>query len=158
VVGKQTELLQKQIVQLKSQEKQLRKMNSNIIDVMSSVVEFRNLESGLHVKRIRKYSLVLANTVMANDPEYHLIKEKVEMIASASALHDVGKIGIPDSVLLKPGKLTPEEFEVMKTHTPKVLQSLMNWNGSRMKRSIRSARTSACITMKSGTAEDIQKA
>ncbi len=119
VVGKQTELLQKQIVQLKTQEKQLRKMNSNIIDVMSSVVEFRNLESGLHVKRIRKYSLVLANTVMANDPEYHLTKEKVEMIASASALHDVGKIGIPDSVLLKPGKLTPEEFEVMKTHTTK---------------------------------------
>lgn len=119
VVGKQTELLQKQIVQLKSQEKQLRKMNSNIIDVMSSVVEFRNLESGLHVKRIRKYSFALANVVMANDPEYHLTSEKVEKIASAAALHDVGKIGIPDSVLLKPGKLTPEEFEIMKEHTTK---------------------------------------
>lgn len=64
VVGKQTELLQKQIVKLQTQEKQLRKMNNNIIDVMSSVVEFRNLESGLHVKRIRKYSLALANMVM----------------------------------------------------------------------------------------------
>jgi putative two-component system response regulator len=94
-------------------------MNSNIIDVMSTVVEFRNLESGLHVKRIRKYSLAIAKMVMANHPEYHLTPEKVEMIASASALHDVGKIGIPDSVLLKPGKLTPEEFEIMKTHTTK---------------------------------------
>ena len=119
VVNKQTELLQKQIVQLKSQEKQLRKMNSNIIDVMSSVVEFRNLESGLHVKRIRKYSLALAKTVMQNDPEYHLTPEKVECIGEASVLHDVGKIGIPDSVLLKPGKLTLEEFEIMKTHTTK---------------------------------------
>jgi putative two-component system response regulator len=119
VVDKQTELLQKQIVKLTSQEKQLRKMNSNIIDVMSSVVEFRNLESGKHVKRIRKYSLALAKTVMQNNPEYHLTDEQVEMIGTASALHDVGKIGIPDSVLLKPGKLTPEEFEIMKTHTIK---------------------------------------
>ncbi|NLH63980.1 MAG: response regulator [Erysipelotrichaceae bacterium] len=119
VVGRQTELLEKQIAQLKSQEKQLRITNNNIIDVMSSVVEFRSLESGLHVKRIRRYSLTLAKTVMSHNPEYHLTDEKVEMIASAAALHDVGKIGIPDSVLLKPGKLTPEEFEVMKTHTTK---------------------------------------
>lgn len=119
VVDKQTELLQKQIVQLQAQEKQLRKINRNIIDVMSSVVEFRSLESGLHVKRIRKYSKVLATTVMKNVPEYHITKDQVENIEAASALHDVGKIGIPDSVLLKPGKLTPEEFENMKTHTTK---------------------------------------
>lgn len=119
LVDKQTELLQKQIIQLKMQEKQLRLTNNNIIDVLSSVVEFRNLESGLHVKRIRSYSLILAEEVRKNNPEYHLTKKKVEMIGAAAALHDVGKIGIPDSVLLKPSGLSQEEFEIMKSHTTK---------------------------------------
>ena len=119
IVSDQTETLKKQVKQLKKQEILQRQTNNNIVDVMSSIVEFRNLESGQHVKRIKYYTRILANRVMENAPEYKLTPKDVDMISQASALHDMGKIAIPDSVLLKPGKLTKEEFEVMKTHAEK---------------------------------------
>jgi Response regulator containing a CheY-like receiver domain and an HD-GYP domain len=119
IVDDQTEILEKQVRQLKRQESIQRQTNSNIVDVMSSIVEFRSLESGQHVKRMKFYSRVLANKVMTLAPRYGLTPKDVDMISEASALHDMGKIAIPDSVLLKPGKLTPEEFSVMKTHAEK---------------------------------------
>lgn len=69
---------------------------------------------------------MLAERLMKDYPEYGLTQEKIEVIVSASALHDIGKIAIPDSILLKPGKLTPDEFEYMKSHTTRGCEILSN--------------------------------
>ena len=87
------------------------------IELMSSVVEYRSLESGEHVKRIKAYTRELLRAAIDLYPEQQLTEEKIRSITEASALHDVGKIGVPDDILLKPGKLTSEEFEIMKRHT-----------------------------------------
>ena len=108
MVALQTKVLRKQAEELQS-------INDRIIDVMSSVVEFRNMESGDHVKRVKTFTNILAKYVAQEYPEYHLDNYAINMITSAAALHDVGKIVIPDAILLKPGRLTDEEFEVMKS-------------------------------------------
>ena len=87
------------------------------IELMSSVVEYRSLESGEHVKRIKNYTKELLQAAIDLYPEQNLTAEKIQSITEASALHDVGKIGVPDDILLKPGRLTKDEFEVMKRHT-----------------------------------------
>ena len=102
---------------LRKQAEELQSINDRIIDVMSNVVEFRNLESGNHVKRVKTFTNILAKYVAQEYPEYHLDDDAINMITSAAALHDVGKIVIPDAILLKPGRLDKEEFEVMKSHT-----------------------------------------
>lgn len=117
LVKKQTAKLEAQNELLKQQAKKLRKMNDTMIDAMSNVVEFRDTESGQHVKRIRAFTKALSEEMMKRFPEYGLTPEKVEIISQASAMHDIGKITIPDHILLKPGKLTKDEFEVMKSHT-----------------------------------------
>lgn len=116
-VQAQTEKLRKQNQTLAMQAERLQETNERIIEVLGTVVECRNLESGEHVKRVKNFTKVLAYQIMEDYPEYGLDGETVEMIAAASALHDVGKIAIPDKVLLKPGRLTDEEFALMKTHT-----------------------------------------
>lgn len=113
------EMVELQTKVLRKQAEELQSINDRIIDVMSNVVEFRNLESGDHVKRVKTFTYILAKYVAQEYPEYHLDKYAINMITSASALHDVGKIVIPDAILLKPGKLTDEEFNVMKSHTVK---------------------------------------
>lgn len=99
------------------QTKIIRKRNSNILDLLGSITETRNLESGEHVKRVKAYTRIMGEQMMQRFPKYNLTPEILDVITEASALHDVGKIGIPDSILLKPGKLTAEEYEIMKTHT-----------------------------------------
>ena len=116
-VQQQTALLTWQNELLRQQAEKLRKNNMEIIDVLGTVVESRNLESGQHIKRIKGFSTILAHMLMEAYPEYGLTGKQVDMISAASALHDVGKIAIPDSILLKPGKLTPEEYEYMKSHS-----------------------------------------
>lgn len=106
-----------QTQKLRRQNELLRSNNQNLIDLLSNVVEFRDVESGEHIKRMKALSALIAQQVMQDFPEYGLDDERVEIITSAAALHDIGKIAIPDSILLKPGRLTPEEFEIMKTHT-----------------------------------------
>lgn len=103
------------------EEQSIRVNESNIavIDMLSSVVEHRSLESGLHIRRIRMYTKILLEEVARNYQEYHLDARKIRLITESSSMHDIGKIAIPDSILNKPGKLSPEEFEVMKTHTVK---------------------------------------
>lgn len=113
------EMVELQTGVLKQQAAELRRMNNRIIDTMSNVVEFRNLESGDHVKRVKKFTRILAEHVAAVYPEYQLDEEAIDVITAAAAMHDVGKIAISDAILLKPGKLTKEEFDVMKTHTIK---------------------------------------
>ena len=102
---------------LRKQAEELQSINDRIVDVMSNVVEFRNLESGNHVKRVKTFTNILAKYVAQEYPEYHLDSDAINMITSAAALHDVGKIVIPDAILLKPGRLDKEEFEIMKSHT-----------------------------------------
>ena len=76
---------------------------------MGAIGETRSKETGAHVKRVAEYSYLLAKLVGLDEDEAMLLKQ-------ASPMHDIGKVGIADSILNKPGKLTPEEFEVMKTH------------------------------------------
>lgn len=113
------ELVALQTCVLQKQAQELRRMNERIIETMSNVVEFRNLESGDHVRRVKDFTRILAEYMAALCPEYHLGREDVDVIAAASAMHDVGKIAISDAILLKPGRLTEEEFALMKTHTIK---------------------------------------
>lgn len=98
---------------------ELKKYNDQLVDTIGSLVETRNMDGKGHVKRIKTFTYILANEVMKNFPEYGLDAHKVAVIASASALHDMGKITIPDSILFKPARLTREEFDEMKTHTTK---------------------------------------
>lgn len=116
-VQKQTERLQMQNRMLKIQADFFKKSNLNIIDLLGTMAEYRNLESGMHIQRVKKYTGILAEEMMKEFPEFGLTKESVSVIISASPLHDIGKIAIPDSILLKPGKLTEEEYEYMKSHT-----------------------------------------
>ncbi|MCM1103629.1 MAG: response regulator [Clostridium sp.] len=126
----QTQALRNQYQLLKEQAEKLEKNNEEIIDILGTVVECRDLESGDHIKRVKTFTRIIAEQVMEDYPEYDLTPEKVRVIESASALHDVGKIAIPDNILLKPGKLTAEEFEVMKTHTTRGSELLNNIRGA----------------------------
>lgn len=118
-VDKKTKLLKLRNAELKQQAQKLSENNIKIIDILGNIVESRSLESGEHIKRVKGLAKILGTRLMQDHPEYGLTPERVDMISQASALHDVGKISIPDNVLLKPGKLTPEEFELMKLHTTK---------------------------------------
>ncbi|MGI6069166.1 MAG: diguanylate cyclase [Blautia sp.] len=100
----------------KSQE--IQELNMSIIETLSTAIEFRDCESGQHVQRIHDITLVFLRYLNGlGREEYHFSQEQMEQIATAAIMHDVGKIAIPDYILNKPGRLTKEEFEVMKTHT-----------------------------------------
>ena len=111
------ERLKEQEEAIRAQEKKIRESNEFMIDALSSVVEFRSLETGEHIRRIKFFTRILLKYLMKYFPKYGLTPVQVDEIARAAALHDIGKIGIPDAILLKPARLTPEELEVMKTHT-----------------------------------------
>ncbi len=111
------ERLKEQEEAIRSQEKKIRDNNEFMIDALSSVVEFRSLETGEHIRRIKYFTRILLKYLMKYFPKYGLTQEQLDEIARAAALHDIGKIGISDAILLKPGKLTDGEFETMKTHT-----------------------------------------
>lgn len=88
------------------------------INIISHIVEFRNGESGLHVLHIQTITeMLLRQLVQKENNRYALSKEQIRMITTASALHDIGKISIPDEILNKPGRLTAEEFAVIKGHS-----------------------------------------
>lgn len=118
-IARQTEKLRHQNKVLERQAERLREKNEQIIDVMGTVVEYRNLESGEHIKRVKGFTRIIAEQAAKDYPEYKLTPQKIDVITAASAMHDIGKIAILDSVLLKPGRLTEEEYEHMKMHTTK---------------------------------------
>ena len=93
------------------------KNNRMMTGILSQIVEFRNGESGLHVLHINILTQLLLEKLMRKSENYDLSWSQQHMIATASALHDIGKIGIDEKILNKPGKLTKEEFEIMKQHT-----------------------------------------
>lgn len=110
-------LVKNQMEKIEAQNEQLRNFNVAMIDVLSTVVEFRDCESGQHVHRVRKMTKTLLKVLGSENPKYWMSDEAIDNIADAAALHDIGKIAIPDRILKKPGKLDPEEFEIMKKHT-----------------------------------------
>ena len=90
-------------------KKENEEIQKEIIFTMGSIGESRSEETGNHVKRVAEYSRILAQ-------KYGLKNEEIEILTQASPMHDIGKVGIPDSILNKPGKLTDEEFKIMRTH------------------------------------------
>lgn len=111
------ERLKEQAYKIHEQQKEIHENNEYMIEALASVVESRNAETGEHTKRIKYFTRIMLKYLMKYFPKYGMTPVQVDQIARASALHDIGKVGIPDSILLKPAKLTPEEFEIMKTHT-----------------------------------------
>lgn len=115
------DFLQDQNAWLQQQvEKRLTEINQlqdASIYVMVSLAEFRDECTGNHIRRTQEYARVLA-VQLAHSPDHaaYLTVQQIELIAKSAPLHDIGKIAIPDHILLKPGKLTPDEFEVIKTH------------------------------------------
>ena len=109
---------QKRLTRLVTDQVYEKEHNSVLmISILSHVVEFRNSESGQHVLHIRTITEVLLNRLVQKTDRYSLTQEDIQLISSASALHDIGKVSIPDEIINKPGKLTKEEFEIMKSHT-----------------------------------------
>ena len=100
-----------------SQIREKERSNRIMIGILSQIVEFRNSESGPHVIRLNIVSRLLLEQLIKKKNKYHLSWQEIGLIATASALHDIGKINIDEKILNKPGKLTKEEFEIMKTHT-----------------------------------------
>ena len=88
-----------------------------MVDILSHIVEFRNGESGMHVLHIRTLTELFLKHLGHRDSAYQLPRSEISLICTASALHDIGKISIPGEILNKPGRLTDEEFEIMKKHT-----------------------------------------
>jgi putative two-component system response regulator len=116
------EIINEQIIRLNRQ-------NKEIVETLASVIEFRDGESGEHVKRISGLTRILMTEVSKMYPEYHMVADEIKKVAMAAILHDVGKISIPDGILNKPARLTKDEFDVMKEHTVKgceILESMPN--------------------------------
>ena len=109
--------LESRTKELLMREKQLAQSNEFLINALSSVVEFRSLESGAHIQRVKNFTGLLLKYIRKLYPQYEITEEQAALIESASALHDIGKIAIPDKILLKPGKLSKAEFSQMKKHT-----------------------------------------
>ena len=109
---------QRRLVQMVSDQIRARENNTDmLVGVLSHIVEFRNGESGAHVRHIRIITERLLHRLLEISSRYAITAEQQDMIPLASALHDIGKIGIDEKILNKPGKLTPEEFKVIQTHS-----------------------------------------
>ncbi|MDE5896922.1 MAG: HD domain-containing protein, partial [Clostridia bacterium] len=111
---------------LSSQIYEKEKDNSLMIEILSHIVEFRNGESGLHVLHVHAITEMLLKELAKHSDAYPLSNKDIRLISNASALHDIGKISIPTEILNKPGKFTPEEFEIMKGHTVEGAKMLDN--------------------------------
>ncbi len=106
--------LREQKEMLEQQARRIHQSNQFVIDALSTTAEFRNMESGEHIMRVRTLTKIFLEELREF---YPLTDEQIETISNVSAMHDIGKIVISDAILLKPGPLTEEEFEIMKTHT-----------------------------------------
>lgn len=93
------------------------KDNYMMLNILSHIVEFRNGESGLHVVHIQKATEILLENLVKKTDKYKLSQADITRISKASSLHDIGKISIADEILNKPGRLTQEEFEIIKGHS-----------------------------------------
>lgn len=105
--------------QINEKNKRLDEFYDQFLESIGNIVEFRNLETGNHIKRVKTLTRIMATTYNTLYPDENLSTYDIDMITRFSVLHDVGKIAIPDSILLKPGRLTDSEWEIMKSHTTK---------------------------------------
>ncbi len=113
----QTKRILNQANMLKEQSNKMNTMNFELVELLVAAIESRDMESGQHIKRIKYFTKALTDVVVKECPEYNISAIQAEYIFLASSVHDIGKIAIPDAIMLKPGRLTKEEFEIMKTHT-----------------------------------------
>lgn len=111
---------------VEQQVAKLKEMNQSMVETLATIIEFRDCESGEHVKRIGRLTKIMMTEVSNAYPEYYLPEKEIDKIVTSSVLHDIGKISIPDNILNKPGRLTQEEFEIMKQHTVKGCEILQN--------------------------------
>ncbi len=112
LASKQKELAHMVMDQIYEKEKD----NKLMVEILSNIVEFRNGESGLHVLHIRMLTELLLRSLLQMTDQYGISKKDIPLISNAAALHDIGKIVIPSEILNKPGRLTDEEFDIMRTH------------------------------------------
>lgn len=103
--------------ELRRRNLQLSRTNEDTIELLGNVVEARSLESGTHVRRVKGFTRILAADLQRNHPDLGITQSLTEAWTKASAMHDLGKIMVPDNILLKPGRLTSDEFAEMKKHT-----------------------------------------
>jgi putative two-component system response regulator len=109
---------QRRLTTLLSQQFYERERDSRmLVDIMGGAMELRNGESGPHVLHVRRLTEILLERLVQKTDRYSINSSERSIISTASVLHDIGKISIPDNILNKPGKLTEEEFAIMKTHT-----------------------------------------
>lgn len=109
---------QKKLISMVADQIYEKEKSSNLmINVLSHIVEFRNGESGLHVLHVQLFTQILLKQLVKITDKYNLTESDISLISRASALHDIGKISIPDEILNKPGRFTDEEFAIMKTHS-----------------------------------------
>lgn len=100
--------------------------SSMMVDILGHIVEFRNGESGIHIIHVRTLTEVFLRQLQQKSDKYKLSQEDISLISTASALHDIGKIVVNEQILNKPGRLTPEEYEVIKSHSIKGAEMLQN--------------------------------
>lgn len=113
------------------------RVNSQIVGILSNIVEFRNGEKEQHVFHIRIFTDLLLQSLRQHDSKYHLTAGYIALIVNAAAMHDIGKISIPEEILNKPAKLTKEEFEIMKSHTvigAQILEKAPNYSETELLR------------------------
>ena len=104
------------LVEKKTRE--LSRTHEQMLETLATIIEYRSLESGVHIKRTSELTQILIAHMLPN-PLFHdeLTRDNYISMIKAASMHDIGKVGIPDNILLKPGKLTPEEFEIIKKHS-----------------------------------------
>ncbi len=112
-------LVARRTQKIHEKQKEIEEVQREAILRLCMVSELRDKETGTHIRRIQEHSALLAKKCGFDE-------EHVELVYLASAMHDLGKIGIPDNILLKPGKLTPKEWEIMKSHTVIGARNLAN--------------------------------
>lgn len=106
---------------------EIRAIQETTIHALASLAETRDNETGNHIRRTQNYVKTLAQTLRTHPRfSYYLTDEQIDMLYLSAPLHDIGKVGIPDYILLKPGRLDAAEFEIMKTHTTLGYQSILS--------------------------------
>ncbi len=134
--SKQRKLLNLVVDQMNEKER----LSNILVDILSHIVEFRNGESGQHIIHIRAFTEVMLTQLQRMTGRYRLKKSDISQISLAASLHDIGKIAIDEKILNKPGKLTDEEFEVMKTHSAvgaQMLEKLPNYQDTQLVKTAR---------------------
>jgi putative two-component system response regulator len=110
-------LVEEQMYDIQRANEMLKKREENTLNLLARITDLRDEDTGTHILRTTEYTRILAECIVADPrPGYELTREEAQNIVKCAKLHDIGKIAIPDDVLLKPAKLTPEEFEIIKKH------------------------------------------